>query len=415
MYPTESFTLAEIRQAVQEDSTLQRIKAYVSTGHEPGPEEMETLTQEGAAYARILGGLSIHDGLIYNQSRGKDGSYKEKRVCLPSKLQEKAFKGGHIQGTLEHYAVHPTISRIRWTFYFPNIYSYVVKKVLQCTTCKTKGVGTLKVVQEVGTLRTNSGRFIGEATYFGQQVYIGNVTLSRKPQEFRGLECHFIVIFQDNWSKYIQAIPVPKRDATTLTQTLLENWVHVYGCPETLYNYRGLDHISELFFELLSSLDIYRGTTPVYSTEVDLAVKSHRILRNLLQADPRFDLDDFTAKLTLAVFAHNSTPIKEGDCSPYENAFGHPPVLPVDLLSLRHQRTGDVGHPLVQDLRQRYYQNVAALPEAELVGNKPELTTLSEDIQEDEKEKEGNTPDTNGTDLDEPCSKERLGLATPPQ
>jgi hypothetical protein len=56
-----------------------------------------------------------------------------------------------------------------------------------------------------------------------------------------------------------------------------------------------------------------------------------------------------------------------------------------------------------------------APPEADLVGNKPELTTLSEDIPEDEKEKERNTPDTKVTDLDEPCSKERLGLATPPQ
>ena len=415
MYPTESFTLAEIRQAVQEDSTFQRIKEYVITGHEPGPEEMETLTQEGADYARILGGLSIHEGLIYNQSRGKDGSYKEKRVCLPLKLQKKAFKGGHIRGTSEHYAVHPTISRISWTFYFPNIYSYVVKEVLQCTTCKTEGVSTLKVVQGDGTLKTNSGRPIGEATYFGQQVYISNVTLSQNPQGFRGLGCQFIAIFQDNWSKYIQAIPVPRRDATTLTQTLLENWVQVYGCPEILYNYRGLDHISELFFELLSSLDICRGTTPVYSAEVDLTVESHRILRNLLQADPRFDLDDFTAKLALAVFAHNSTPIKGGDCSPYENAFGQPPVLPVDLASLRHQRAGDVGHSLVQDLRQRYYQNVVAPPEADLVGDKPELTTLSEDIPENEKGKERNTPDTKVTDLDELCSKERLGLATPPQ
>ena len=69
----------------------------------------------------------------------------------------------------------------------------------------------------------------------------------------------------------------------------------------------------------------------------------------------------------------------------------------------------------MQDLRQRHYQNVVAPPEADLAGNKPELTTLSGDIPEDEKGKERNTPDTKVPDLDEPCSQERLGLATPQQ
>ena len=222
------------------------------------------------------------------------------------------------------------------------------------------------------------------------------------------------MILQDSWSKYIQAIPIPKRDATTLTQTLLEGWVYVYGYPETLYNYRGLAHISELFFELLSSLDIYRDVTPVYAPEGDLTVRSHRILYNLLQSDPRFDLDDFTAKLTLAVFAHNSTRLMGGGFSPYENAFGHSPVLPVNLSLLRHQRTGDGGPILVQDLREGYHRDIAAFPEAELIDNKPESAPLSEDIQEDKvNEEEENAPATGGTGLDDLDPRERLGQATP--
>ena len=68
----------------------------------------------------------------------------------------------------------------------------------------------------------------------------------------------------------------------------------------------------------------------------------------------------------------------------------------------------------MQDLREGYYPNVAAFPETELVDNKPELTPLSEDIQEDEMNKEeGNAPDTDVTDPDDLYPKERLGLATP--
>ena len=261
LYSTELFTFAEIRQAAQKDSTLQQIKAYVSTKHEPDVKEIETLTREGASYAHILGRLSIHGGLLYHQSRGKDGSTNEKRICLPSELQEKAFRGGHIQDTLKHYKVTPTISRIRWTFYFPNIYAYVAEKTLQCITCNPKGAGTLKVARKADSLGVKPGKRIEGVTHFGQQVYIETITQAQFPQKFRGLECHCILIIQDNWSKYIQAIPIPKGDTKTLTQTLVESWVYVYGYPETLYSYRGLAHISELFFELLSALDIYRDVT----------------------------------------------------------------------------------------------------------------------------------------------------------
>ena len=382
-YSNESFTSTEIRRAVHRDSTLTQIKVYVGTQHKPGVKDMEYLTWEGASYAQILDSLSISEGLLYHQAKGKDGSHLDKRICLPSELQEKAFRCGHITDDKEHLGVTYTILRIRETFYFPNIYEYVIKETLKCTTCNPKRTDTLTSPRKVASLRVKPGKGREEVTHFGQQVHLGTLTLAHGPQEFRGLECRSILIIQDGWSNYLHAIPIPKDDTTTLTQNLLESWVYAHGYPETVQSYKGSVHTSGLFFELLSALDIYGDVTPVYSQGEDRCFRSHRILHKFLQTDPSFKLEELPAKLTLAVFAHNSTRSVRGNPSPYEKAFGRSPVLPMDLPLLLHERVGASGSILVLDLREEYHQTIKAF-----LGRKPtekdrEPTPLSEDTQGD--------------------------------
>jgi len=233
---------------------------------------------------------------------------------------------------------------------------------------------------KIGKARPFFGNRIHEVTtwehhqppdYFGQQVYVEKITLFHPPRDIRGLGCTTLLIIQDGWSKYIQTIPISAEDAKTATQALIENWVYLHGYPELLYVDRGVAHISKFFMELLSALNIYGNTIPTYSPGRNIANRSHLVLDNLLQLDPGFDLEDFTAKNALAAFAHNVTRTRERVFSPYEAAFGRPPVLPADLAFIMHRRKGDPEPSLVRDLRKGYQHALGTPQVKETPGEEP--------------------------------------------
>jgi len=186
-----------------------------------------------------------------------------------------------------------------------------VDKSLNCATCGFTERDDLKFTWESDPLGFEAGKEVPNSTRFGQHVYIETIPFFCPPQKFGGLECKSLCILQDNWSKYIQAIPISQDEPEILTQALMENWARKYGYPGKLYGNRGATQINQLFWELLYSLNICEGKTPEYSPRRDQIVKAHQLIRNHLGTDPEFRLDDFTAKLNLALFTYNSNWIRK--------------------------------------------------------------------------------------------------------
>ena len=348
----EALTLEDVQQAVHADGILQQIRDYVEAKHKPDKEERKTLTRMGINYVNVFERLSLTDGVLYYRAPEVNGVNEKKRICLPLELQEKAFRLCHSHETMGHYGVNNTFYRMRQRFYFPNMYLYVESRVLNCINCVTKRVTRPKGKHEMHREKL---------TYFGQRVYTDTVKLALSPRKFRGIECKYILTIQDGWSRYLQAIPVPKEDAKTLAQALVENWVYVHGCPETLHSDRGSAYTSDLFMELMSALNIFKTVTPAYSPEGDRVERSHQVLGNLLRSDHRFDPTDWTAKLPVAVFAYNATRNRMTGISPYEAVFGHSPVMPVDLVFPLRRKEGVSWSKYVQDLRGKYQRIMEAM------------------------------------------------------
>ena len=349
---SEALTQEDVQQAVHADGILQQIKDYVKAKHKPDKEERKTLTRMGINYVNVFERLSLNEDILYYQAPEVNGIIAPKRICLPLELQEKAFRLCHSHETMGHYGVNNTFFRMRQRFYFPNMYLYVESRVLNCVNCVTKRITRPKGKHEMHRERL---------TYFGQRVYTDTVKLALSPRKFRGVECKYILTIQDGWSRYLQAIPVPREDEKTLAKALVENWVYVHGCPETLHSDRGSAYTSKLFMELMRALNILKTVTPAYSPEGDRVERSHQVLGNLLRSDHRFDPTDWTAKLPVAVFAYNATRNRMTGISPYEAVFGHSPVMPVDLVFPLQRKEGVSWSKYVQELRGKYQRIMEAM------------------------------------------------------
>lgn len=76
-------------------------------------------------------------------------------------------------------------------------------------------------------------------------VFIGVDTLGPLPQYKSGER--FVMVVCDSFSKLAQAIPLRKMDSYTVARALVENWIFIYGTPETVLTDNGAECSSNVF------------------------------------------------------------------------------------------------------------------------------------------------------------------------
>ena len=125
---------------------------------------------------------------------------------------------------------------------------------------------------------------------------------------------------------------IPDQTTETVVDTIINSWVYVFGCMETLHTDCGTNFTSSLFQEVMKKLGIVKTLIPPYNPEGDRVERAHRVLGDILRADDRYDGYKWTAKLPATVMAYNGTINRITVVSPFEAVFHRRVTLPVDML-----------------------------------------------------------------------------------
>ena len=88
---SEVITLEEVREVVQEDLVLHKIRAFIIANHKPDKQERKPLTRAGLSYVNLFEKLSVQDGVVYFRPPEVNGIKEKKRICLPLTLQDSAL------------------------------------------------------------------------------------------------------------------------------------------------------------------------------------------------------------------------------------------------------------------------------------------------------------------------------------
>jgi hypothetical protein len=104
----------------------------------------------------------------------------------------------------------------------------------------------------------------------------------------------------------------------------------------------------------MTALNIQKTFTPSYSPEGDRVERAHQVLGNILRADHSTDPTDWTTKLPVAVFCYNSAVNRMIGMSPFQAVYGHPPLLPVDLIFPLKRKEGISWVNYVEVMRRRF-------------------------------------------------------------
>ena len=197
-----AITLEEVKEAVQEDMVLHKIRDFVTAKHKPDKQERKSITRAGISYVNLFEKLSVQDGVVYFLPPEVNGIKEKKRICLPLTLQDSAFQLCHSDETMGHYGINNTYTRMRQRFYIPNMFMYVSERVLNCVNCITKKYSRPKGKHEMHR---------EVLTYFGQRVYTDTIKLALSPRKFRGVEFKYILTIQDGLDTYKPFQFLPKK------------------------------------------------------------------------------------------------------------------------------------------------------------------------------------------------------------
>ena len=350
--PTQDeISKANLKRATQQDATLKQIIQYVKRKEKPNREERKSLGRDGMCYVNIFECLSLEDGLLVFQSPTVDGQPQPKRICLPTKLYKAAFNACHRMNEAGHMGANNTYLQMKKRFYFPHLYAYISTHIQNCVPCITKKSGTNKPQHKMHH---------EVLSYFGQRIYsdtVGPLTGS----EFQGMVCKHFLTIQDGFTRYLVAVPIPDLTTETVADAFVQNWIHVFGCPETVHTDRGTSFTSKLFQEIMSRFGITKTVTPAYTPQGNRVERVHQTLANIMRSDRQFDGREWPRKLKVATFVYNTSTNRMTGISPFEAVFGHEATMPVDMIFPLRRKEGTSWSNYIEHLKmtyQRIYQKM---------------------------------------------------------
>ena len=344
------------QQATKNDGVISQVLKYVKKKQKPNKEERKHLGRDGMCYVNLFECLLEENGLLYFQPPTVDGKITPRRLCLPTTMQKEAFNVCHQIPEAGHMGARNTYLRMKKRFYFPHLYAYISTHITNCIPCITKKSNKNKPQHQMHheTL-----------SYFGQRIYadtVGPLTGA----EFQGKVCRHFLTIQDGFTRYLVCVPISDLTTETVAEAIVQNWIHTFGCPETLHTDRGTSFTSRLFQEVMKRFNITKTVTPAYSPEGNRVERVHQTLGNIMRSDRQFDCKEWPNKLKIACFVYNTSVHRIIGLSPFEAVFGHEATLPVDMIFPLKRKEGRSWSNYVEHLRLTYQRLYKRMCEHEM-------------------------------------------------
>lgn len=142
----------------------------------------------------------------------------------------------------------------------------------------------------------------------------------------------YILTFQDNLTKYSEAIPLPTADAHTVAEEFVTKIICRHGIPSTVLTDQGSNFLSKLFADVCKLLKSRKIQTTAYHPQTNGQLeRSHRTLAEYLRNYIDHDESSWDTWLPYAMFVYNTTPHTSTKYTPHELVYGHIAELPSSL------------------------------------------------------------------------------------
>ena len=310
----------------------------------PPPREAMTKAQISARerYLFHVANTSfVERGLVYRREAQKENE----RVLLivPNGLKDSLLAEAHGSLLSGHGGVFKTKQRLLQTYWWPNMDLDISKHIQLCHKCivTQKETGEAPVI--VNTLP--------QCTAPNQRVHMDLFGPLRTSHASK----HYVLALTDAFTKYVELVALPNKEAETLAQAVFDKWICRFGCMLELTCDNSKENRSKIVKSLAEHFKIEQHfTTPFHpqcNAQVEIVNKTiAKYLRSFVD-DTTLDWEIYLMPL---MFAYNTSVHSATKLSPHEVTFGLPARTPVFLPTEQFQHF--YGESPADDLLRRMQQ-----------------------------------------------------------
>ena len=298
----------DIQKAQQADPTLQ-IVYEAKQKSISRPTSRRWHQSPLSRYRKLWPQLSLCDGVLCRKYIPQPLGSMVTVPVLPQCLQGDALYRCHDAPSAGHQGFRKTLENLRNEAYWVHMVSDTESYCRQCLRCQQSKLPLPK-------------RAPLKSTPIGKPWQMIGVDILSVPMSFSGNKC--LLVIQDYFTKWANAIPLPNQKAVTITNALI-NLFAIMNLPDIVHSDQGQNFESTVLKQTLEAFGIQKSHTTAYHPQGDgLVERFNRSLLQLLRAYIEKH-SDWEQHLPLALYAYRTAIHSSTGVSPHFLMFGREP------------------------------------------------------------------------------------------
>jgi hypothetical protein len=262
---------------------------------------------------------ALRDGVLVHITKWGKTADPTVQAVVPRHLRAEILQQCHGNVFAAHFGIAKTFAKLSAKYYWDGYYKDAEHFVKRCPSC-AKFKDTRKTAKAP----------LQPLPYAGPWERVGVDLLGPLPITKR--RNRFIIVFTDYFSRWVEAIPLPDTEATTVAEAFITEIICRHGTPNQLLSDKGPQFLSAVMKEVCRLCDIKKSTTSGYHPQTNgLTERCNKVIGTMLAIYTNERQQDWDVGLPFILCAYRASVQSTMSFSPYHILYGREPKLPGEL------------------------------------------------------------------------------------
>ncbi|XP_063411880.1 protein NYNRIN-like [Mytilus trossulus] len=335
------YSVKEMQAFLKEDQDLKYLHQWKNTRK----RMCASLSPATRRYWLNWENIELIDGIVYQKWINAKSKLNHLQLIVPQILKKDILVLSHNTPYSGHMGVKKTIEKMKTVFTWYKMSQDITEHIQNCTICnKIKGTGKKPKAPLMDYRVGYPLDRIGIAI-------IGPLTLTKKKNKF-------ILAIGDNFTRWMEAYPIPHQDADLVAQKLVMEFIARFGIPLELHTYQGKNFESDLFKSVCNLFQINKTRTTAYHPSSNgLIERFNKTLGGMIKTFVNKNVTNWDEYINLLLAAYRSTPHPATGFSPNNMMLGREVNIPLNLMFRSHERRTENNEDYISTIKS-HFQNV---------------------------------------------------------
>ena len=241
----------------------------------------------------------------------RNGS-KNTVIMVPKSITNQLISEVHGNIMYGHEGQFKTKERILQSYWWPGMDKHINEHLQQCEKCQR--------TKKEKRATTNFVSPLPQCTMPNQRIHMdlfGPLKTSQSGKKY-------IMVVTDAFTKYVELIAIPDKQAETVATALFSKWLCRHGLPAEIVSDGGKEFCNEIVDKMLKMMKIKKTTTSPYHPQTNAQVEvCNKTVAQYLKTQVESNTLDWELYMAPMAFAYNTSFHRTIKTSPFKLTFGH--------------------------------------------------------------------------------------------